>query len=85
MDFGPTSLKTLVGVTGSPTSHYKNKETLENKGSRTQKREKGTIASLRQGKHVARESHRRLAMSDEEACHRKMAHAPSHVGVWGIG
>ena len=62
----------------------KNKKTLEKKGSQTQKKGKGTVASLRQRNRVTRESRRRLAMS-EEARRRRMAHAPSSFGAWGTG
>ena len=57
MDVGPTNLKIPVGAPGSPTSQ-KNKEMLENKGNRTQKRGKDIAVGLRQINHVARESPR---------------------------
>ena len=82
MDFGPTNLKTPMRSYWISNKSQRNKETLENKGNRTQKREKGTTTGLRQRKQVARGSRQRLAILEEEARHQRMAHAPSHAGEW---
>ena len=51
---------------------------------------KNIVAGIRQGKQVAREDRRWLAMLEEEACRRKVRHAPmceqqrsDSVVAWG--